>query len=80
MPEPDYEALDADDPRRAAVWRLFRKGELDEDAATAHLLALDLESRREAPRQFQNWGGRVVRDNGHSTGNGGVGRSRADAA
>ncbi len=80
MPEPESELRDVDDPRRAAVWRLFKSGELDEDAATAHLLALDLETRRAAPQQLQDWGRRIGGHNGRATENDGTDRSRADAA
>lgn len=80
MPEPDDEVFDVGDPRRAEVWRLFRNGELDEDAATAHLLALDLESRRAVPRELQGWSARLDRGNGRSIERDGAGRSRADAA
>jgi hypothetical protein len=37
---------------RAAIWRLFEQGYVDEDMATAGLLAVDLGTRRSgSPRQ-----------------------------
>ena len=39
---------------RAAIWRLFEQGYVDEDMATAGLLAVDLGTRREAERQARS--------------------------
>ena len=42
---------------RAAIWRLFEQGYVDEDMATAGLLAVDLGTRRSAsPAQEQRVG------------------------
>lgn len=83
MPQPENEPLGADEPRRAAVWRLFRNGELDEDAATAHLLAIDLELRRAAPARHllpERVSRPSGRANGHVSFDGQSYRRRADAA
>ncbi|MBV9328836.1 MAG: hypothetical protein JO352_34435 [Chloroflexi bacterium] len=37
---------DAVDAARVAIWRLFQEGYVDEDMATASLLAVDLGTRR----------------------------------
>ena len=36
---------------KQAIWRLFESGYVDEDTATASLLALDLGSRRQRRKQ-----------------------------
>ncbi len=38
------------DEARTAIWRLFQEGYVDEDMATAGLLAVDLGTRRKANR------------------------------
>jgi len=53
------------DAARVAIWRLFQEGYLDEDMATAGLLAVDLGTRRALrntlPRAFQDVAGADVR-------------------
>ncbi len=44
--EPRLDAVDAVDAARLAIWRLFEEGYVDEDMATAGLLAVDLGTRR----------------------------------
>jgi len=39
------------DAARVAIWRLFQEGYVDEDMATAGLLAVDLGTRRTQRRQ-----------------------------
>ncbi len=43
---------------RVAIWRLFEEGYLDEDGATASLLALDLGTRRRLRQAAGEPGGR----------------------
>ena len=43
---------------RVAIWRLFQEGYVDEDMATAGLLAVDLGTRRTKERK--------ARSNGHA--------------
>jgi hypothetical protein len=45
--------LDPIDAARVAIWRLFQEGYVDEDMATAGLLAVDLGTRR-AQRKTPN--------------------------
>ena len=40
------------DAARLAIWRLFEQGYVDEDMATAGLLAVDLGTRRAQRREF----------------------------
>jgi hypothetical protein len=45
----DHDGSDPSDPveaARVAIWRLFQEGYVDEDGATAGLLAVDLGTRR----------------------------------
>ncbi len=44
--KPQVDAVDAVDAARVAIWRLFEEGYVDEDMATAGLLAVDLGTRR----------------------------------
>jgi len=44
IPVPDQASLV--DSARLAIWRLFQEGYIDEDMATAGLLAIDLGMRR----------------------------------
>lgn len=49
MPTPQLLPLTLSDPvdqARVAIWRLFQEGYVDEDMATAGLLAVDLGTRR----------------------------------
>ncbi len=39
------------DAARMAIWRLFQEGYVDEDMATAGLLAVDLGTRRQRRRE-----------------------------
>ena len=43
---PDRTDSDPVDAARLAIWRLFQEGYVDEDMATAGLLAVDLGTRR----------------------------------
>jgi hypothetical protein len=47
-PEPPHEQAAADpvEAARVAIWRLFEEGYVDEDMATAGLLAVDVGTRR----------------------------------
>lgn len=46
LPGRPTEQVDPVDAARLAIWRLFQEGYVDEDMATAGLLALDLGTRR----------------------------------
>ncbi len=50
-PEAKADAVDA---AREAIWRLFQQGFVDEDMATAGLLAVDLGTRRARRRSSQH--------------------------
>ena len=52
------------DEARVAIWRLFQEGYVDEDMATAGLLAVDLGTRRKQRRDSLP---RQTRDPAHET-------------
>jgi hypothetical protein len=52
------------DAARVAIWRLFQEGYVDEDMATAGLLAVDLGTRRKQRRDSLT---RQTRDPTHET-------------
>jgi len=52
------------DAARVAIWRLFQEGYVDEDMATAGLLAVDLGTRRQRRRESLP---RQTRDSAHET-------------
>jgi hypothetical protein len=52
------------DAARVAIWRLFQEGYVDEDMATAGLLAVDLGTRR---KQREDSLPRQTRDPAHET-------------
>jgi hypothetical protein len=54
MRSDQYQLLHQSDPveaARIAIWRLFQEGYVDEDMATASLLAVDLGTRRTGTRR-----------------------------
>jgi hypothetical protein len=46
LPRPSQPGEDPVTAARVAIWRLFEEGYVDEDMATASLLAVDLGTRR----------------------------------
>jgi hypothetical protein len=52
------------DAARVAIWRLFQEGYVDEDMATAGLLAVDLGTRRARRNTMEAGGPREVKSRG----------------
>ena len=59
--EPSVASPSPIDAARMAIWRLYQEGYVDEDMATASLLAVDLGTRRTKRQQCSHDGGTGMR-------------------